>query len=468
MRESIKKLVTVIVAASFVWLGFTTQVVLAEDLELSKVYHVYADDQYIGIVENKDIVEDFTEEIIASKQQESDLTYIINEEISYVSEKVFSPKAENEEVLDNLEDELTLAVEAEALIVGNELVGYFANQEAAENVIKAYKEQYVDAEVLEKLEEDEGSSDLSLTVGETIISDVSLTEETNLEEAKVKDDQILTTKEGLTLLKKGTLENKKHVVETGDVLGAIADKYDLTVEKLLELNPDVSEDSFLQIDDELHVTAYEPYAEVVVIEESMKEEEISYETEIKESEEMHKGEEEIKQEGEDGQVEKHYQTKKVNGSTVDKEVVEENVTKEPTDKIIVKGTKVIPSRGTGDFHWPAVGGYISSHVGERWGKLHKGIDIAGVSNRSILAADNGTVVSAGWDNGGYGNKVVIDHNNGYRSIYAHLASIKVSAGQVVESGQKIGVMGTTGSSTGIHLHFELYKNGSLVNPAKFY
>jgi len=63
---------------------------------------------------------------------------------------------------------------------------------------------------------------------------------------------------------------------------------------------------------------------------------------------------------------------------------------------------------------------------------------------------------------------VIDHNNGYRSIYAHLASIKVSAGQVVESGQKIGVMGTTGSSTGIHLHFELYKNGSLVNPAKFY
>src|SRR5699024_12694077 len=98
MRESVKRLVTVIVAASFVWLGFTTQVVLAEDLELSKVYHVYADDQYLGIVDNKDIVEDFKKEMIASKQQESDFTYMINEEISYVSEKVFSEKVENQEI----------------------------------------------------------------------------------------------------------------------------------------------------------------------------------------------------------------------------------------------------------------------------------------------------------------------------------------------------------------------------------
>ena len=113
--------------------------------------------------------------------------------------------------------------------------------------------------------------------------------------------------------------------------------------------------------------------------------------------------------------------------------------------------------------WPASGGYVSSKMGYRWGKMHKGIDIARPSNYTIKSADNGVVVSAGYD-GGYGNKVVIDHQNGYRTVYAHLASISVSSGQTVPSGSKIGVMGSTGDSTGIHLHFEVYKNGSRVDP----
>lgn len=117
--------------------------------------------------------------------------------------------------------------------------------------------------------------------------------------------------------------------------------------------------------------------------------------------------------------------------------------------------------------WPAVGGYISSHLGERWGKMHKGIDIARPSNRNILAADNGVVESAGYNNGGYGNKIVINHNNGMKTVYAHLSSIDVKVGQVVEKGSKIGVMGSTGNSTGIHLHFEVYKSGSLENPTEY-
>ncbi len=202
---------------------------------------------------------------------------------------------------------------------------------------------------------------------------------------------------------------------------------------------------------------------VIVTEEKKVEETIEYETVTEESEKMYKGDEEVKQEGKDGSKEVHYKVQKVNGQTVSTDVVEENITEEATDKIIVKGTKVVPSRGSGDLAWPAVGGYISSYVGQRWGAFHKGIDIAGPSNRTIKAADNGTVVSAGWDDGGYGNKIVINHNNGYRTVYAHLASISVKAGQTVEKGSKIGVMGTTGDSTGgIHLHFEVYKNGSLV------
>ena len=103
----------------------------------------------------------------------------------------------------------------------------------------------------------------------------------------------------------------------------------------------------------------------------------------------------------------------------------------------------------------------------KWGcvgaQLHRGIDIARPSSRTILAADNGVVVSAGWD-GAYGNKVVIDHNNGYKTLYAHLSSINVKVGQTVPQGANLGVMGSTGRSTGVHLHFEVTKNGSLVNP----
>jgi murein DD-endopeptidase MepM/ murein hydrolase activator NlpD len=99
--------------------------------------------------------------------------------------------------------------------------------------------------------------------------------------------------------------------------------------------------------------------------------------------------------------------------------------------------------------------------------MHKGIDIARPSDRSILAADNGTVVFAGED-GGYGNKVVIDHNNGMRTLYAHLSSIDVSVGQTVQKGSKIGIMGSTGNSTGIHLHFEVYQNNKLQNPLNYF
>lgn len=466
MRERVGKLVTSIVVAGFVFTGFTTSSVLADEQKLSTVYHVYVEDEHAGIVKDKDTIENYKKKIIQKHQEENDFSYTIEEEISYVSEKVFSSKADKQEVLEYLEEELTVAVEAKALMIGDKLVGYFASEEAAEDVIQSYKAAYVDEEILEQLEEKDSDPAESLTAGDTVISDVSLTEKVAFQEAEVDEDEMLTAEEGLTLLEKGTLEDKKHIVEEGDVLGAIAAQYDLTSAKLLELNPELNEDSLLQIGDQLHVTAYEPFVEVVVIEESLKEEEISYETEVEESEDMYKGEEKTKQEGENGRVEKHYQKKKVNGSTISTEVIDENILKEPTKEIIVKGTKVIPSRGTGDFEWPAVGGYISSHLGERWGRLHKGIDIAGVSDRSILAADNGTIVSAGWDDGGYGNKIVIDHNNGYRTIYAHLDSIDVSSGQVVEKGMKIGVMGTTGRSTGVHLHFEVYKNGSLENPAK--
>lgn len=120
--------------------------------------------------------------------------------------------------------------------------------------------------------------------------------------------------------------------------------------------------------------------------------------------------------------------------------------------------------------WPTVGGYISSTFGTRWGRLHKGIDIAR-TNRStkptIVAAESGTIEKAGNTGNGYGNMVIINHGNGLKTLYAHLSSFDVKVGQKVERGNKIGVMGSTGNSTGIHLHFEVHENGNPINPVPF-
>ena len=126
--------------------------------------------------------------------------------------------------------------------------------------------------------------------------------------------------------------------------------------------------------------------------------------------------------------------------------------------------QITPNAGTvvasGSFVWPT-GGTISQNFS--W--YHPGIDIANKAVPDVLAADSGTVDIAGWPDGqGYGNRVLIDHGNGYKTLYAHLQTVYVIAGQTVKRGNRIGKMGSTGRSTGIHLHFEIFLNGSRFNP----
>ena len=130
--------------------------------------------------------------------------------------------------------------------------------------------------------------------------------------------------------------------------------------------------------------------------------------------------------------------------------------------------------GTGSFIFPVASySYISSRFGLRVHpitgekKNHNGMDIAANSGTTVYAADSGQVVLAEWY-GGYGNCIMIDHGNGYKTLYGHLSYIGVSAGQNVSRGANIGQVGSTGNSTGPHLHFEVYKNGTRVDPEQYY
>lgn len=119
--------------------------------------------------------------------------------------------------------------------------------------------------------------------------------------------------------------------------------------------------------------------------------------------------------------------------------------------------------GTGAFIWPAPNHRIT---GFNWSPdtNHSGVDIDGDLGQPVYAADSGVIVYAGWNNWGYGNVVVINHGNGWQSLYAHLDTVAVGCGQSIFQGGVIGTIGSTGNSTGPHLHFEMMVNGVKVNP----
>jgi murein DD-endopeptidase MepM/ murein hydrolase activator NlpD len=119
-------------------------------------------------------------------------------------------------------------------------------------------------------------------------------------------------------------------------------------------------------------------------------------------------------------------------------------------------------RGTGRFVWPTAG-----YVTQGYKRFHLALDIARAIGTPIKAADNGYVVMAGWSDDGYGNRIVIDHGNGYQTLYAHMSRFYVKVGDAVGRGAEIGQMGSTGRSTGPHLHFEVRKSGVRLNPLSF-
>jgi murein DD-endopeptidase MepM/ murein hydrolase activator NlpD len=118
--------------------------------------------------------------------------------------------------------------------------------------------------------------------------------------------------------------------------------------------------------------------------------------------------------------------------------------------------------GPSNFIWPTSGTITQYYV---W--YHQALDIANPSNPPVIAADSGTVIYAGCINWGYGCHVIIDHGNGYQTLYGHLLSYSVEAGNSVSQGSQIGIMGSTGRSTGTHLHFEIRSGGQLLNPSGF-
>ena len=172
-------------------------------------------------------------------------------------------------------------------------------------------------------------------------------------------------------------------------------------------------------------------------------------------------------EGKKGKKEQNVNITYRNGEKKSVSVVSENIIEQSSSKVITKGTKSILNGTSAVFTSPTRGGTITSTFGERWGKNHNGLDIAGNTGDPVMAALDGKVKSTFYERNGYGNVVILEHEGGIETRYAHMSKIGVKTGDTVKKGDIVGEVGSTGRSTGPHLHFEVRVNGSPVDPEKY-
>ena len=415
-------------------------------LNWSLGYEVIVDGENIGLVTDRETV------YTAIDSVRERLTDYFGDEYSYSKEPVFVRRLVAEDALadkSQLEDALLsnidTMVEAYAVYVDGEALFGVSSEEAAEWVFAKYKQRYTGEEITDDMV-------------------VDFCEEVSVNKEFVHIALLETPESALEILSGDSKEVAAYKVQANDTLWDIAKKYDTSVEHLLAINDDISDN--IKEGMEIKVEETVPRLSVRSVQTVSLTEPVPYKVEKIKDDSIYEGRTVVSQKGQDGSAKVLARVTKVNGVEVNKDVLESETISEPISQIEKIGTKERPpTTGSGTFINPSFG-TLSSRYGRRWGRSHNGIDIAGSYNSPIKAADGGVVTYAGWMSG-YGNYVVIDHENGYQTAYGHNASLSVSVGDRVAKGDVIAKMGSTGRSTGTHLHFEVRKNGQFVNPLEY-
>ena len=254
--------------------------------------------------------------------------------------------------------------------------------------------------------------------------------------------------------------NKIYVVESGDCLSVIALDHDTKVADIMALNGLENADS-LREGQELIIAVPEPELKIRLTVGEVYEEDYEEEPVIKENDSWYTNQEEVLEEGVAGHRERNDIVVYENGAEVSRELAHQKIMTAAKAAVVERGTIVPPT-----YIKPLAGGRFTSGFGRRWGRMHKGVDWACPIGTTVYASCAGTVIQASY-NGGYGNNVVISHADGRLTRYAHNSKLLVKVGQKVEQGEPIALRGSTGRSTGPHVHFEIYIGGAAVNPLKY-
>ncbi|MDR5599147.1 peptidoglycan DD-metalloendopeptidase family protein [Paenibacillus larvae] len=371
---------------------------------LIKLYPVLLEGQEVGYAFDQKVIEQYKDEVLnrCQKQYPGLEISLPRIEVSQEVKVLYGNSFSNQEVLNVLDEKVQPQAKGVAIRVDGNTVGYVNNQATADRILAELKDSFGRKSEVGVLSVD----------GPDQVEQVQFVEKVSTSQVQVPPGIVMGEEKMMTKLRdrEGPLLSVK------------------TVKQVTET------------------------------------EKIGHETEIIWDDTTMAGRQEVIVEGKDGKKQVTIERTKVDGQIIEEKVIREDVLENPVTEKIKKGTKESQGKGTGKFIWPVLSPSITSTFGERWGKMHKGIDMTG--NRVIMAADNGKVVNTG-SRHDYGNYIIMDHTNGFQTVYMHLGKIDTSVGRIVEKGEKIGMMGSTGFSTGVHLHFEIHLNGDLQNPLKY-
>jgi len=344
---------------------------------------------------------------------------------------------------DYARETLNLKTHAVALYAGNEQIAVLQSQEDADTVIEQVKKHYYPQK------------------GQCTILSCEIKENISTSSVMAYREEIMDTYDAVQKILDGKGVKKVYTVQKGDTLWDIALRNGVSLEELQLANEGIDIDN-IHIGDEINLSVIEPYMTVTVVADVTSKEVIPYETKKVTDKTLKAGTTVVKQEGQNGLAEVKAKVTLVNGNVVSEEVENRTVLSEPVAKIVNIGAYYVAS---GTYIRPT-NGIISSRYGYRHGEFHTGVDFASARGTGIKVSNTGKVVSAGWK-GNYGLCVIVDHGNGIQTLYGHCSKLYVSAGDYVSKGDIIAAVGSTGRSTGPHVHFEVRINGKYTNPFNY-
>lgn len=441
-------------------------------------YNVYMNGTALGSVSNPGEVEQLLKQEAEEVQQaHPDITMVIDSgDITYTPESAYKAIPETDATLVKLESMLTSHAAGVEVEVNGKVIGIVKDQATADAILTRVQSKYAPQLAAKKKSNEvttlsfnstsssnkSSSSDTAVKDG-VVIKDVAFVEKVKTDDISTEPDQIMNADEVYKKLVQGSAQPTKYTVQVGDCIGCIAQKFDISPQVIYDNNRWIEEDK-LTAGDVLDLTVLQPELTVKTVEDLTETVAIEAPIEVKKNDSMRVGESKVINKGKNGSKRVTYRMVKQNGYVVTEELINTEVITKAVASVVMKGTKVVLGEGSGTFAVPVANWSLSSKFGKRWGRTHKGIDITG--NKTIMAADDGVIEFAGTKSG-YGKTIIIDHKNGYKTVYGHMSSISANVGDIVEKGDKIGVMGSTGRSTGVHLHFEIHKDGVIENPLKY-
>lgn len=307
----------------------------------------------------------------------------------------------------------------------------------------------------------EDASDPNVRV--SFVHDISLVDGLYLQASMVSYSDILS------VLNEGG-GARTYTAAEGDTVQTVLDATGVAWDSLAALNPELTgTDQELAAGTEVITGVQSPdLLQVKVIRRESYTSEIPYDTVETQSSEYDFGETVVTSAGQNGLQEITQDITYIDGVQTEISTVSVETLQEPVSEYVTKGTHLksgmTANYGSGEWMWPVPQyTYVS-----RWmSSFHKGADICAAYGTPIYASDSGVVVTAGYHYS-YGNYVVIDHGNGWTTLYGHMSALGCSSGQAVERGEVIGYVGSTGNSTGNHCHFEMHHNGTLVSARNFF